>query len=366
MESYNMQVSHTFRKAAELSICVTAIATLILAGCGGGGGGSNTPSPQTYTYTASAGVGEVLQFSINTTNLTYSYTVVKTSYAASGVSAGQTGTGTLTSSTNGAYTVGASSDSFIQSGKLLPKANGLLAGHVLINNIGGTNRIPVIGISNPITQLASLAGSYNFQGFSCSVSGVANVAGNGACGTNFGTMSIDAAGNFTKCNRGDITDTATHPCAPQQTRTLQAQVSSPGVFDFRDAVNGHVGWFFAFTAANGQKVAIIDYDDATTPLYGQAVLSAYASAVSTEISGNYFKNDNESAERLVTISGVAHSNDIGFSGTITYNSPWSGLSTFSVTSGAAAVSGVVMTGGTGVYTHLMDADPQFFASGLKY
>lgn len=360
-----MQVTLTFRKAAELGICVTALTTLILAGCGGGGGGGNTP-PQAYTYTASAGVGEVLQFTINTTSLTYSYTVVKTSYAASGVTAGQTGTGTLTSSANGAYTVSASSDSFIQSGKLLPKANGLLSGHVLINNIGGANRIPVIGISNPITQLASLAGTYNFQGFSCSASGVADVTGNGTCGTNYGTITIDNVGALTKCNRGDITDSVTHPCTSTQNRTLQAVSGSPGVFDFQDATIGHVGWLFAFTAANGQKVAIIDNDDATTPLYGQAVLSTYASAVSAEISGNYFKNANENEERLVTISGANHSNDLGFSGSISYNSPWSGLSRFSVASGAAAVSGVVMTGGTGVYTHLMDADPQYFASGLKY
>jgi hypothetical protein len=236
-----------------------------------------------------------------------------------------------------------------------------------INNIGGASRIPVFGISNPITQLASLAGTYNFEGFVCSVSGVANVAGNGACSTNYGTMSIDAVGNVTKCNRGDITtEPATNPCVSKQSRTLQVASSTPGVFDFRDANTGHVGWFFAFTAANGEKVAVIDNDDATAPIYGMAVLSTYASAASGVISGNYFKNDNEDAERLVTVSGVAYSNDIGYIGTMTYNSPWSGLSTFNVTSGVTTITGIGMTTATGAYTHLMDTDPQYFAAGLKY
>ncbi|MFH0934520.1 MAG: hypothetical protein V1879_04885 [Pseudomonadota bacterium] len=357
-----MQFGFTFRKAAEFGICIVAITTLTLAGCGGG---SNTASQQIYTYTASAGVGEVLKFTINTTNLVYSYSVLKSSYAASGVTEGQNSFGSLTDIGNGFYTVEASNDNFIQGGKLFPGNGGLLSGHVRINTISGSSRIPVIGISAPLGQLSQLAGTYNFQGFACSVSGVADVTGNAACGTNYGTISIDSAGALTKCNQGDITDTVTHPCVSPQTRSLHVVATAPGVFDIRNAGAAHVGWFFAAIAANGQKVAVMDNDDATTPSYGHAVLSTYASATSGVVSGNYFKNDNEGAERRVTISGGAHSNDLGFSGTITYNSPWTGLSRFNVASGVS-VSGIVMTGGTGVYTHLIDTDPQFFASGLKY
>jgi hypothetical protein len=101
-------------------------------------------------------------------------------------------------------------------------------------------------------------------------------------------------------------------------------------------------------------------------LYGQAVLSTYASAASGVISGNFFETDNENSERLVAISGVSYSNDIGFTGTITFNSPWSGLSTFTVTSGVNAVTGLGMTTATGAYVHLIGSDPQYFSSGLKY
>ncbi len=359
-----MQAKSTFRKGAELGICLIGITVLILAGCGGGGDtGGGTP-PQTYTV--SAGIGEVMQFNIYTSNLTYSYSVIETSYAASGISVGQTGTGTLTDSGGGFYAVSASSDGFIHSGKLFPVKDGLLAGHI-INSIGGSMRIPVFGVSSPITQLASLAGTYNFQGFACSVSGVANVAGNGACGTNYGTISINTSGNLGKCNGGDaIVASGVHACTTFQTRTLLAVAASPGIFDVIEPGPNHVGWFFAFTAANGEKVAVLDNDDSTTPLYGHAILSTYASAASGVISGTYFKNDNESSERILTISGGAYSNDLGFVGTINYNSPWNGLSTFSVTSGVSTVTGIGMTTGTGAYTHLIDGDPQFFASGLKY
>ena len=361
----SMSVKFSMRQAAELGVCLVTIATLILAGCGGGTSQENSVPVQTYT--ASAGIGEVLQFDIYPTKLTYSYTVMKTSYIASGVSAGQTATGALTDSGNGFYAVESSNDNFIQSGKLFPVKNGLLAGHIVINSLGGANHIPVFGVSNPVTQLAALAGTYNFEGFGCSASGIANVSGNGACGTNYGTMSIDASGNVTKCNHGDITtEPTTNPCASKQDRTLQIVSATPGIFDFRDPSTGHVGWFFAFTAANGEKVAVIDNDDAATPVYGQAVLSTYASAASGVVSGNYFKNDNKGAEITLTVSGVAYSNNLGYTGTITYNSPWNGLSTFSATSGVNTVTGIGMTTGTGAYTHLIDGEPQFFASGLKY
>lgn len=354
-----MCIKLSFRKVTGFGIFLLGMTVVLLSGCGGDTTGGTTSS---QTYTASAGVGEVLKFVINKTKLTYSYTVIKTSYASAGVTEGQTGTGTLTDSGGGFYAVGASSDSFIQGGKFLPLSSGLLSGHVQISDIGGTVHIPVIGVSNPITDLASLAGTYNFQGFACSALSIADVTGNGACSTNYGTMSVDASGNVFKCNQGNNTTTA---CVTSQNRTLQVIAAAPGVFDFSDATTGHAGWFFAFTAANGQKVAILDNDDASALVYGQAVLSTYASSTSGDISGTYFKNDNENSERTLTISGTTYSNDLGFSGTIAYNSPWEGMSTFSVTDGVTTVTGMGMTSAAGVYTHLMDGDPQFFSSGVK-
>lgn len=357
-----MHAKFSFRKVAEMGIFLFGFTTLTLVGCGGEGTG-NTAATQTYT--ASAGVGEVLQFIINKTNLRYSYTVVKTSYASAGVTEGQTGTGSLTDSGsgNGSYTLGASSDSFIQGGKLLPVNDGMLAGHVQIPSIDATSHIPVLGISSPITQLASLEGTYNFQGFACNALGIADVSANPNCSTNYGTIDIDAVGNLTKCNEGS---SSIVPCVSIESRTLQVIGATPGVFDYRDGITGHAGWFFAFTAANGQKVAILDNDDAATPRYGQAVLSTYASATSGEVSGTYFKNDNQSSEVILTINDTTYSNDLGFTGTIAYNTPWNGLSTFSVTDGVTTVEGMGMISGTGVYTHLIDGNVQFFASGVKY
>lgn len=72
---------------------LAAVISVMLSGCGGPSSSASTAG-FAQTYTTSAGAGEVLQFSVDTANLTYSYTVIQTSY---GVTLGQTGTGTLIS-----------------------------------------------------------------------------------------------------------------------------------------------------------------------------------------------------------------------------------------------------------------------------
>lgn len=53
--------------------------SVMLSGCGGGGG-SSAPSGFSQTYTASAAQGELISYKVDTSNLTYSYTVIKSQY----------------------------------------------------------------------------------------------------------------------------------------------------------------------------------------------------------------------------------------------------------------------------------------------
>lgn len=354
--------------AAQALVAAGMVAALVAACGGGGGGGASTGVVQTYTSTA--GVGEVLQFGINTTNMTYTYTVNYTAYAASGVVAGKTGSGPLLSmNAGGSYNVGASSDGFITGGKLLPLQNGLLVGHVQVGMFG-TAKIPVFGVSNPITTVAGLAGTYNYQGFSCSSLGIANVLGNGACLSHSGTVSVAASGVYTVCKGGDVTTSpGTNACAAQATGTISA-LATPGVFDYRNAANGHAGWFFAFTAPNGQKIAVIDHDDSTLLEYGHTVLATYISTVSGAADGKYFVKNNEGGESLLAVSGVSLTDAslLGtYSGTLTLNSPWAGLEAYNfAVSGVSVASGVAMAAGTGVYTYTSTADPAVFGVGIRY
>lgn len=352
--------------AAQTLVAIT-ITAILVAACGGS-------SDFEQTYTSSAGAGEVLQFSVDTSKMTYIYKEIGSSY---GIAIGQTGKGSLTSkNAEGSYNVGQSDDNFIQSGKVFPIKEGLLLGHLLINSIGGANKIPVFGISNPITTIARLAGTYNFQGFGCTAKSGGNVFGAFSCLSHYGTVMIvntnATTDSFTKCKFGNfIVNASGVPCSgANQTGTISAtQSATPGVFDLYNNSSDHIGWIFAFTAQNNQTVAVIDHDDAVSGEFGHTILATYASAVSGTSDGNYYVKNNMGGEYLVTISGsnISSTAHFGVNGTLTFNSPWTGLAEYQfATSGVVAASGVAMTGGTGAYTNTDNAYPALFAVGLRY
>lgn len=349
-------------KIRYIGIALILLAAGILAACSGGS--STATSGFSQTFTASAGAGEVMQFSIDTANMTYSYKVVESSYNNTFV--GKTSTGLLSGKTAiGSYTVGPSADNFIQAGVVFPVQNGLLVGHVQISLIGGTFKIPVFGVSNPVTNLAGLADTYNFEGFACGLKSGGNVLGAFACLSHYGTIKVDALGNYTVCKSGNITTT---PACATSTGTIMA-TATPGVFDFVKTGTGHIGWFLAFTAPNGQKVAVIDHDDASTPAYGHSVATTQAAMVAGAADGNYFTRNNEGGASLLAVSGTTFTDIItGVSGTLTTDTPWTGLTTYQIaaSSGVAAASGVAMIAGTGAYTYNSSSDAALFGVGLRY
>jgi hypothetical protein len=379
-----------FSIAAETLAAICMVAIMVVA-CGGGGGGST--SGVTQAYTASVGVGELLlRFNVNTANLTYSYSVLNSSsppYTA------QTGTGTL-SSTNpdgsntnpaGSYNVGLSSDGTILGGKVFPIANGVMVGHVALARFGSSISIPVFSISNPITALQGVDGVYNYQGFSCNATGIANVSGVSGCSSHLGTMLIAGSSSteavYADCNGGDISAASGCSSTPSTGRIVPS-AGAAGVYDLRKAGIGHIGWFFAFTAPNGQVVGVIDHDDllSSPNAYGFTVLSPHTPVAIGGSNGSYLVETNENQEQWVTISttsttasGVTTTSTIytstaqsGVPGTLTPNVPWDGLSTYYLpASGVSpAVSGVVMVTGTGAYTHSSINDTKLFAVGVRY
>jgi hypothetical protein len=377
--------------AAETLIAMAMVAVLAAA-CAGGGGSSSLP-----VYMGSLGIGEVLQLSVDTASLTYSYTVLETSYAASGVRQGQTSTGTLTAAAHssastypaGTYNVGPSSDGFITGGTVFPGLNGALVGDLSIS-LFPSIKIPVIAFANPKSSLVDFDGIYNYQGFTCSAPGIADVAGASGCLSNYGTISIAATANsslasYTECKGGDITAQTAHPCtgAPLTGYLAAMPSGSSGVYDFQDSAGNHLGWLFAFSAANGQKIAVIDHDDAiSTPNeFGYTLLAGYASLTQGVPNGSYYAKTNEQGESLVTVatSGVntttttattAYYSTVqsGVAGTLTLNSPWNGFSTYNIpASGVSpAVSGIALANGSGAYANSSATDSALFAVGVAY
>ena len=373
----------TLSRLTELGVIAAVVSVGLLAACGGGGASSTSTQGFSQTYTSSAGVGEVMQFQIDTVNLTYTYTIAGTSYAASGVNVGQTGSGTLTSNGDGTYDVGASDDGFIKRGHIRP-VRAMFVGHVKINVVdGGVENIPVFGLSNPITTLADLADNYNFEGFSCAGRGIPNVRGRAGCLSHYGTSSIDTSGAYTVGVGCDLQDVAgSHTCASanQLTGTLTPSPNYPGVFNYKNAAGTHIGWLFAFTASNGKKIMVVDHDDNVSTLrheFGHSIFTSSVALNSGDVDGKYFVKSNEGDQHLVTIAGATISLTLfpGVTGSLTYNSPWNGMMSYTIgVSGVSAASsvvsagtsGIAMAAGNGVYTAINDDDPARFVVGYKY
>lgn len=147
-------------KLAVIYAAASMAAVLAISAVGAAAG---TPAPGfTQTFTASSGAGEVLQFSVDAANMTYSYKVIQSSNR---VPFGQTSTGVLSGkNAEGNYIVAASADSFIQAGKIFPIQNGLLAGHVQINLTSGAAMLSVFAASNPFRPLQAWLASAITQG----------------------------------------------------------------------------------------------------------------------------------------------------------------------------------------------------------
>jgi hypothetical protein len=173
-----------------------------LSACGGGGGGGTagtTPNPQTYTSSASA--GELISYTIDRNSLTYSYTITKSSYGCEQASSPcHSGSGSLIKNSDGTYSPSTSPTS-----KIHVLENGLLYGSVTLN-INGSNRIvPILGVQNPATVVADLAGTYNFISMQCTGRSFGIFTG---CSTYQGTLKVNTDGSFNTCTGANLANLA--------------------------------------------------------------------------------------------------------------------------------------------------------------
>jgi len=322
-------------------LCVILVAMLVTA-CGGGGGGGGSSSPAaagfSQTYTTSATAGELMTYSIDTSALTYSFTITKSSYGCEVSNAPcHSGSGTLTKNSDGTYTPSGSPSS-----KIHALQNGLLVGSVTMAFNGVSQTVPIVGVSNPITTAADLAGTFNFMSLQCAAKSYGLFTG---CATYQGSATLGANGTFTTCS-GDNISANVHTC----TNTVSGTMTSlgGGIWQFQGTsptLGATTNYLLAFSAPNGQKVAILDFNDATVFGYGQAILSTQVTTAASDLAGNYLWANDYGSSGVVTLN----SNDTTSSGlTIAENSPWSGLAT--VTGGGNG-TGYGMIAGNGVYVY---------------
>ena len=314
------------------SILLWAMFTWI-ASCGS----SSSSSGFSQTFTSSASIGELVSFSIDTSNNTYSFTITQSSFGLTGT----TGSGTLIANSDGSYSPSTQTYS-----KIYAVKNGLLIGSINLTISGTLVNVPIYGTSSPITSISSLAGTYNYISSSCAN----NTSGSGCGSTSYGTIKVDALGNYTQCTTTNITST---PACSDTTGTLTYLGS--GVWNYQRTGSSNTNYFLGFNSSNGQNVLIIDLNDSGGYGYGQAVASTQSALdTSGTNDGTWFLQTNQSQSAVTTVSGNAYSTVNYYSdgrtsntdtGIITADTPWTGMFTNTGTTG----TGIGILSGTGLF-----------------
>lgn len=334
-------------------LLVAAMSTAILAACGGGGGGTPattaTPVPiatsSATTYTAAATPGELVTYTVDPGLLTYSYTITESQYGLTG----QTGSGTLTALGNNGYSLSGIPSSRIQ---ILP--NGLLLGAIRHNFGAGVKTVPIMGLSNPVTSLAGVAGTYNYISGAC----IAN-----ACGMAYGTLTINSAGSWSYCTSGNAAATV-----PGCIQTGSGNLTALGGGKFAAYDGGNlVGTVIAMASpVNGQNVAIVDLKDTRTTAasLGKGIVVASTQVVvnTALTNGSWFAAGSDGTIGTFNTTGSTLSytsrNGAPFTGTasVTFENPWTGM--------ASNATGKALLAGYGVYVFAQSNG--YVELGLKY
>ncbi len=294
----------------------------LLASCGGGGGSDASGTK----FTSVAMAGELLDYTIDTTHLTYSYTITESQFGLNG----KTGSGTLVRNADGSY-----SPSGVPNARVVVLPNGLLLGAVRESFGASVVTVPIVGLSNPVTTLAAIAGDYNYIHRNCLLA---------VCGASHGTFQISAAGTWTSCRSGNV---AAGICAGASASGTLVSLGN-GRWQVMDG-STNIGTALGF-ASSGQNVILLDLKDVRPGGFGVGMLvGGQQTAMTTaQTDGTWIAGTSTGHWGVFTSSGTTITVTlldgiaVNLPTTFAPNSPWTGLAT-------TAAGGVGFLAGAGVY-----------------
>ncbi len=307
-----------------------------LVSCGGGGGSDQVttsaattaaPAPVVTSFTAVAMPGEMLTYSLDSTNLTYSYTITDSQYGLNG----KTGSGTLVKNGDGTY-----SPAGINNAKIVILPNGLLLGAIRETISGVPTTIPIYGMSSPVSDIGSGVATYNFVQRTCL---------SGTCSSVYGTFAIRSDATWTSCPSGNLTTGC-----PGITNSGTLNSLGGGKWQVLSGAT-NIGTAIMMNSS-GQNVMILDLKDGRAGGYGIGFLvgASQQSVDATKTNGSWVAASTTGAWGVMAASGTKLSN-ISVNGlpstatsTLTFNSPWIGMAT-------ATSGGHGLLAGTGVYVY---------------
>ena len=290
----------------QLRLLSAGLAVALLVSCGGGN------DEDTTRYQSVAMAGELIDYAVDTTHLTYTYTITESQFGLAGL----TGNGTLTDNADGSYTPSGAPDARVV---ILP--NGLLLGAVRERFGADVVTVPIIGLKDPVTTIAALAADYNYVQRGCA---------SGVCPVSHGTFRIAAAGTWSSCRDGNVaagacTGTATSGALESRGGGLWRMKSDDGT---------DIGTAIGFKSA-GQNVLIVDLTDRRAGGFGIGMLvgGQQVAMTSTMTDGTWIAATASGLSLLFTASGgdiaISQINGeaVNIGTTFTANDPWTGMAT---------------------------------------
>ncbi len=294
------------RAIRRLRLLSAGLGVALLVSCGGGNEGDAT------RYRSVAMGGGLIDYTVDTTNLTYTYTITESQFGL----AGRTGNGTLTSNADGSYTPSGAPDARVI---ILP--NGLLLGAVRERFGAGVVTAPIIGVKDPVTSIAALAADYNYVQRGCALA---------VCPVSHGTFRIDAAGAWSSCRDGNF---AAGACTGTAANGV-LESRGGGLWRVKSDDGTDIGTAMGFNSA-GQNVLIVDLNDRRTGGFGIGMLvgGQQVAMSSTMADGTWIAATGSGQWFVFTASGsdiVISQIDwlpVNLDTTISANNPWTGMAT---------------------------------------
>ena len=303
----------------QLRLLSAGLSVALLVSCGGGDDATR--------YRSVAMAGELIDYSLDTANLTYTYTITESQFGL----AGTTGSGTLTRNADGSYTPSGAPDSRVV---VLP--NGLMLGAVRERFGAAEVTVPIIGLKDPVTTTAALAADYNYVQRGCA---------SALCSVSLGTLRIDSTGAWSSCRDGNIAAGACTGAAANGTLEPRGE----GRWQLKSDDGSDIGTAIGFDDA-GQKGLVIDLKDQRAGGFGIGILigGQQAPMTSAVTDGTWIAALSSGQWLVFTASGsdiaITQYDGVPVDIRVTFaaNDPWAGMAT-------TAWGDVGFIAGAGVY-----------------
>jgi hypothetical protein len=305
------------------------IISLVLVGCGGSSTDTASTS-STTVYNAAASEGELMEYSLDETNLTYSYKITS---SAVGLDS-STRTGTLTKNADGTYTPSTAPSAKVL---ILPNKLAIAATKLTINGVDRYTLIAGIPTTTNV-QFSDIAGTYNYVSLQCLTTACNNSTGDPESA--YGTFNISTSGSWVECTRSNYTASPSG-CAGRDSGTLNSLGN--GKFQIISG-STDMGTGMFYHSPTGQKIMVIDLKNYLGS-YGRGLIFGVPQVTANlggSLDGKYHWNTTLGTSGWVSAAGATYTLSNGYTGSLTPNSPWLGMVETNGGYGMIADEGVYM------------------------